>query len=54
MGLYHPFTYQNYAGPGQDVFASYGAENRMRLLKIQQKYDPEGVFSRLQPGYYKV
>jgi hypothetical protein len=54
MGLHHPFIYQNYAGPGQDVFAGYGAENRDRLLGIQQSYDPDGVFSRLQPGHFKL
>ncbi|KAJ0419640.1 hypothetical protein BJY00DRAFT_285658 [Aspergillus carlsbadensis] len=53
-GLYHPFIYQNYAGAGQDVFAGYGAENRARLSEIQRRYDPEGVFWKLQPGYFKV
>ncbi|KAL2836742.1 hypothetical protein BJX68DRAFT_250339 [Aspergillus pseudodeflectus] len=53
-GLYHPFIYQNYAGQGQDVFAGYGAENRARLSEIQKRYDPEGVFWKLQPGYFKV
>lgn len=53
MGLWHRFIYQNYAGPGQEVFAGYGPENRARLLDIQRKYDPEGVFQRLQPGYFK-
>ncbi|KAL3466929.1 hypothetical protein BJX64DRAFT_204577 [Aspergillus heterothallicus] len=53
-GLYHPFIYQNYAGPGQDVFAGYGAENRARLAAIQKKYDPERIFTNLQPGYFKL
>ncbi|KAL6229949.1 hypothetical protein BDW75DRAFT_223885 [Aspergillus navahoensis] len=53
-GLYHPFIYQNYAGPGQDVYAGYGSENRARLSKIQQKYDPEGIFRKLVSGYHKV
>jgi FAD/FMN-containing dehydrogenase len=54
MGLHHRYIYQNYANISQDVFAGYGEENRDRLRKIQRKYDPEGVFSRLQPGYFKV
>lgn len=54
MGLYHRYMYQNYADPSQDVFAGYGEANRDRLREIQKKYDPEGVFSRLQPGYFKV
>lgn len=54
MGLWHRFVYQNYAGKGQEVFESYGPENHARLLQMQQKYDPQGVFKRLQPGYFKV
>lgn len=54
LGRWHRFIYQNYAGPGQDAFAGYGQENRARLLNIQHKYDPTGVFQRLQPGYFKL
>ena len=54
MGLHHPYIFQNYAGKGQDVFAGYGPVNRKRLQDIQMMYDPDGVFSRLQPGYFKV
>ncbi len=54
MGLYHRYMYQNYADPSQDVFAGYGDVNREKLRGIQKKYDPEGVFSKLQPGYFKV
>ncbi|KAL4880336.1 hypothetical protein BJY04DRAFT_191638 [Aspergillus karnatakaensis] len=53
-GLFHPFIYQNYAGAGQEVYAGYGAENRARLAEIRERYDPEGVFWKLQPGYFKV
>jgi len=54
MGLHHRYIYQNYADGAQDVFAGYGEENRGRLRAIQKKYDSEGVFSKLQPGYFKV
>lgn len=54
MGLWHRYIYQNYAGREQDVFAGYGGENRERLVEIQRRYDPEGVFSRLLPGGFKV
>lgn len=54
LGVYHRYTYQNYANASQDVFAGYGEKNRMKLKEIQRKYDPEGVFRRLQPGYFKV
>jgi hypothetical protein len=54
MGVYHRFIYQNYANQTQDVFGSYGEENKERLLQIQKKYDPEGIFRRFQPGYFKL
>jgi hypothetical protein len=54
MGLNHRYIYQNYANSSQDVFGGYGDENREKLKVIQAKYDPEGVFSKLQPGYFKV
>jgi len=54
LGLHHPFVYSNYANQTQDVFAGYGKKNRKRLRDIQKKYDPEGVFSKLQPGYFKL
>jgi hypothetical protein len=54
IGLYHPYIFQNYARKDQDVFAGYGLGNRKRLQEIQKRYDPDGVFSRLQPGYFKV
>lgn len=53
-GLGHRFLYQNYAALQQDVFPSYGAENHARLKSIAAKYDPEGVFTKLQPGYFKL
>lgn len=44
----------NYASAGQDVLKGYGAENYDRLKKIAEKYDPDEVFQRLMPGYFKV
>jgi len=54
MGLGNPFVYQNYASQTQDVFDSYGAANKQKLVQIHQKYDPTGVFTKLQPGYFKI
>lgn len=54
MGMHHRYIYQNYAKSGRDVFSSYGEENKERLLDIQSRYDPERVFTRLQPGYFKL
>lgn len=53
-GLYHPFIYQNYAYVTQDVFTGYGTNSKQRLLKIQNEYDPDLVFTELQPGYHKL
>ncbi|KAI4128306.1 MAG: hypothetical protein LQ338_002805 [Usnochroma carphineum] len=54
LGVDNKYIYQNYAAKGQDVFAGYGEANRQRLIKISEKYDPKGVFQKLQPGYFKL
>ncbi len=54
LGLQHRYLYQNYAAEDQDVFAGYGEENRARLRAISKKYDPDQVFQKLQPGYFKL
>lgn len=52
-GLLRDFMYMNYASAGQDVLRGYGAENYDRLKRIAKKYDPDEVFQRLMPGYFK-
>jgi hypothetical protein len=52
--LNNDYIYMNYASPYQDVVASYGAGNKQRLKSIAGKYDPTGVFQKLQPGYFKL
>ncbi|KAL8685431.1 MAG: hypothetical protein Q9218_007764 [Villophora microphyllina] len=54
LGVYNRYIYQNYAAKGQDVFAGYGTNNRRRLINVSKKYDPRGVFQKLQPGYFKL
>ena len=54
LDAYVPFLYQNYAAKDQEVFASYGQENLQRLIDISKKYDPQQVFQKLQPGYFKL
>ena len=54
MNLDYKYIYQNYASQGQDVFSGYGAVNQQRLIGISKKYDPEQLFQRLQPGYFKL
>lgn len=53
-GFSHRYIYQNYAYIKQDVFDGYGPESKAKLLEVQEKYDPEQLFSRLQPGYFKL
>ena len=54
LALGHRFIYQNYAAAEQNVFPSYGAETHSKLKAVREKYDPEGVFTKLQPGYFKL
>ncbi|KAJ4321400.1 hypothetical protein N0V94_002937 [Neodidymelliopsis sp. IMI 364377] len=48
------YLYMNYASPWQDPVAGYGATNKAKLQSISKKYDPTGVFEKLQPGYFKL
>lgn len=54
VGAHHRYLYQNYADISQDVLAGYGEENLEKLREISRKYDPEQVFQKLQPGYFKL
>ncbi|KAJ0120475.1 fad binding domain containing protein [Diaporthe amygdali] len=53
-GVQNDWVYMNYASQFQDVISSYGAENKAALKSVAAKYDPTGVFQRLQPGYFKL
>jgi hypothetical protein len=54
QGLGNRFIYQNYAAFEQPVFEGYGEENLGKLREVSKKYDPNGVWQKLQPGYFKV
>lgn len=54
MGAYHGYMYMPYSSPYQDVVSGYGAANVERLKAVAKKYDPLGVFEKLQPGYFKL
>lgn len=54
QGAQNDYVYMNYASQFQDVIASYGEDNRARLVEIAAKYDPTGVFQTLQPGGFKL
>ena len=53
-GARSEYIYMNYASTFQDVFSSYGEANKAKLQKIAKKYDPQEVFQKLQPGYFKL
>jgi FAD/FMN-containing dehydrogenase len=53
-GLYKEFIYMNYASVYQDAVRGYGKENYNRLKAVAGKYDPDGVFQTLMPGYFKL
>ena len=53
-GLAEEYLYMNYASQFQDVVPSYGKESHERLIEVARKFDPEGVFQKLQPGYFKL
>lgn len=52
--LYNGYMYMNYASQYQDVIGSYGAGNKGRLKQVSGRYDPDSVFQRLEPGYFKL
>jgi hypothetical protein len=54
QGLGNRFIYQNYAALEQPVFEGYGEKNLQKLREVGRKYDPNGVWQKLQPGYFKV
>jgi hypothetical protein len=54
QGLGNEFLYQNYASFEQNVFPGYGATNLAKLRAVSAKYDPNQVWQKLQPGYFKV
>ena len=54
MNLDYKYIYQNYASLNQSVFAGYGTANQQQLIQISKKFDPDQVFQKLQPGYFKL
>ncbi|PWY88422.1 6-hydroxy-D-nicotine oxidase [Aspergillus heteromorphus CBS 117.55] len=49
-GLLLDFKCMSFATASQKVLGSYGAENVKRMREVAAKYDPEGVFQKLQNG----
>jgi hypothetical protein len=48
VGEYNPY-FINYAGPDQDVFASY--KHHEKFKRLQREIDPLGLFSKRAGGY---
>ena len=48
------YIYMNYASQFQAVVPSYGKKSHAKLKAVARRYDPKGVFQRLQPGYFKL
>lgn len=54
LGAFDPYVYLNYAADWQDPISSYGAESVRELQELRARVDPNGVFTRLVPGGFKV
>lgn len=56
LKIHHPYKYIGYGRLGEDIFATYGAGNREKLVQIQESIDPRGIFTRagLCRGGFKV
>ncbi|PYI13628.1 putative FAD-binding oxidoreductase [Aspergillus violaceofuscus CBS 115571] len=54
LSLAREHVYMGDAGEWQDAFATFPKENIKRMKEIQAAVDPEGVFSRLNWGGFKL
>jgi FAD/FMN-containing dehydrogenase len=48
------FIYMGDAGDFQDPFTGFPLENVQRMRQIRNAYDPQGVFTRLNWGGFKL
>ncbi|PLB48629.1 hypothetical protein P170DRAFT_166315 [Aspergillus steynii IBT 23096] len=53
-GISTEFVYMGDAGEWQDPFAGFPSENVARMKSIQKRYDPQGIFTRLNTGGFKL
>lgn len=54
-GMFYPFLYLGDAAAGENPFATYWRGQSLNKMKaIRQRYDPDAVFQRLQPGGFKI
>ena len=47
-GSYIPFLFMNDGSRDQNPLSLYGADNLAKLKRVSKKYDPTGLFQRLQ------
>lgn len=53
-GLASEFIYMGDAGEFQDPYLGFPLENVERMRSIRSEYDPQGVFTRLNWGGFKL
>ncbi|KAM7205914.1 hypothetical protein V8F33_000744 [Rhypophila sp. PSN 637] len=53
-GVLLPYLFMNVAGREQNVLASFGKKNLHEIKAVAKKYDPSGVFQRLQNNGYLI
>jgi FAD/FMN-containing dehydrogenase len=53
-GLARDFVYMGDAGEWQDPFAGFAPANIQRMRDIRATYDPNGTFSKLNWGGFKL
>lgn len=56
LNVYHPYKYIGYGRLGEDIFSTYGADNREKLLQVQESVDSRGIFTSggLCRGGFKI
>ncbi|KAE8454649.1 hypothetical protein EG329_000272 [Mollisiaceae sp. DMI_Dod_QoI] len=54
MGVNHPYVHLNHAAAAQNPFFGYGEKNLKKLRAASAKYDPQGTFQKLVPGFFKL
>ncbi|KAE8857761.1 hypothetical protein P3342_012264 [Pyrenophora teres f. teres] len=54
LGADNDYMYMPYSSPYEPVISGYGAANVAKLNAVSKKYDPDSVFQKLQPGYFKL
>jgi hypothetical protein len=45
LNVHHPYKYIGYGRLGEDIFSAYGADNRGKLVQVQEDVDPQGIFT---------